>query len=149
MPLNITKANQEELLETARQLTESEGWKRDAVAFAVRRDGGEIICIGVFQDFAGREAEWHGAMIGEKLSPEVIQAMVALAFNPRFLNLKRVYAPVAESNRAAQIVALKCGYDFEYRKRGGAAGGEDAIVFSITPESAGKAAAIGPNRNAA
>ena len=132
MPLNITKANQEELLTTAMQLTQSEGWKRDAVAFAARRHSAETdSAIFVFQDFVGGEAEMHFATIRGHITRDLVEAWKYLAFHPRLLGLRKLWIPIAASNKAAQRAALGAGFDFEYRRRGGAAGGEDAIVLSL------------------
>lgn len=142
MPLHLSKANQPDLLAAALSLTQSEGWHADAVAFAARRDPARPPCaIGVFQCFAGKEAEWHCAMAEGRVTRDVMTAFLSIAFHPRFLDLKRVFAPVAASNIAAQRAALASGFQFEFRKRGGAAGGEDAIVFSIAPPSGGLATA--------
>lgn len=150
MPLSLTKANQEQLLTDALRLTQSDGWKADAVAFSARRHGAAEPCaIAVFQDFAGGEAEMHYATTAPHMTRDVIEAFKTLAFHPRFLGLKKLWIPVAASNKAAQRAALGAGFDFEFRKRGGAAGGEDAILLSMTPPAAGQAAAMGPKRNAA
>ena len=142
MPLTLTKANQEQLLEAAMQLTDSTGWKHDAVAFAARRDGVDHPCaIAVFQDFAGGEAEMHYATTAPHMTRDVVDAFKTLAFHPRFLGLRKLWIPIAASNKKAQRTALGAGFDFEYRKRGGKAGGEDAIVLSIAPETLGQAAA--------
>jgi RimJ/RimL family protein N-acetyltransferase len=150
MPLNLTKANQEKLLADAMSLTRSTGWKDDAVAFAARRDGAENPCaIAVFQDFTGGEAEMHYATTAPHMTRDVVDAFKAIAFHPRFLGLRKLWIPVAASNKAAQRAALGAGFDFEYRKRGGMPWGEDAIILALTPDEAGMAAAMGPKRNAA
>lgn len=134
MPLSLTKINQEKLLADALELTQSEGWKSDAVAFAARREGADTeSAIFVFQEFAGGEAEMHFATIRGHITRDLIEAWKYLAFHPRLLGLRKLWIPIAASNKAAQRAALGAGFDFEYRKRGGAAGGEDAIVLSLAP----------------
>jgi RimJ/RimL family protein N-acetyltransferase len=114
------------------------------VAFAAKEQGEEDPCaIVVFQHFAGREAEVHVVTIGRKMTQRLLDAYLKLAFHPNFMGLKKCYAPIRESNIIAQRFCLAAGFTFEFRKRGGAAGGEDAIVMSITPDSKGLAAAKG------
>jgi len=146
MPYHFTKANQAELLERAKSLTNCAGWAPDAVAFAAREKGEEDIrAVAVFEYFNGGDADIHFATIGQRMGPRLVDAYLKLAFHPNFMALNRVFAPIAASNIVAQRVALAAGFQFEFRKRGGAAGGEDAIVMSITPQSKGLAAAKGLN----
>ena len=146
MPYHFTKANQAELLERARALTGSGAWNVDAVAFAAKESGEEEPCaIVVFENFVGGDADVHVATIGRKMSQRLLDAYLKLAFHPKFLGLNRAFASIAESNIVAQRFCLAAGFTFEFRKRGGAAGGEDAIVMSITPQSKGLAAAKGLN----
>lgn len=145
MPVHLSKADQEALLATAAEVTASAGFHADAVAFGARRDKEQGLCaVGVFQSFAGGEAEWHFGMLSGRVSRDVMRSFLTLAFHPRFLGLRRVFAPIPESNVVAQRAALAVGFKFEFRKRGGAAGGEDAIVFSMAPEELGLAAAKAP-----
>lgn len=132
MPYTLTKTNQDALLEAAATLTSSEGWFKDAVAFAaMKEEGAEPCAIGVFQNFAGRSAEFHFSTIGTRLHKKLLEAYLTLSFHPKMLGLGRLFAHIPASNVAAQRAALSVGFQFEYRKRGSAAGGEDAIVLSL------------------
>lgn len=140
MSLHLTRKNQFELLTAALPLTGSAGWRDDAIAFAAMHgEDGEPLAIGVFQGFAGGEAEFHfGAT--DNLTRGIVDAFKVLAFHPRGMNLERAWVPIAASNRQALRAAIGAGFEVEYRKRGGMAGGEDAIVLSMTRD-AGMAAA--------
>lgn len=134
MPYTITKTDQESLLEAALTLTGSEGWHKDAVAFGASKVGTrDVTYIGVYQNFAGGEAEIHFSTIGTRLNKQVLEAYLTIAFHPKMLGLKKLVANVAASNLQAQRACLGLGFQFEYRKRSSAAGGEDAIVLSLTP----------------
>lgn len=136
MPYTITKANQNDLLEAALTLTGSKGWFADAVAFAAKPSpDAEPVAIAVFQNFAGGGADVHFATIGTRLHKNLLEAFLTLAFAPRMLGIKRLFSHVAASNIPGQRASLGVGFQFEYRKRGSAAGGEDAIVFMLEPVS--------------
>lgn len=134
MPYSITRENQDRLLETALILTKSEAWHKDAIAFAVREQGeSESACIGVFENFAGGSADLHFATVGQRLNKRIVEAYKFIAFHPRMFGLNRLFASIAASNLAAQRACLHVGFQFEYRKRSGAVGGEDAIIMLLTP----------------
>lgn len=132
MPYSLSKINQDALLEAAATLTKSEGWFKDAVAFAAKQapDAGPV-AIGVYQNFAAGGADLHFATIGSRLHKKMLEAYLTLSFHPNMLGLKRLFAHIPTSNVAAQRAALSVGFQFEYRKRASAAGGEDAIVLSL------------------
>lgn len=134
MPYSITRANQEHLLNTAMILTQSEGWHKDAIAFAAKQEGkSESACIAVFQNFAGGSADLHFATVGQMINKPIVEAYKFIAFHPRMFGLKRLFANIAVSNATAQRACLHAGFQFEYRKRSGAAGAEDAIVMMLEP----------------
>ena len=131
--MHFTRQNQDALLQAAIAPTRSIGWKQDAIAYAAL-DGsdGPLKIIAVFQDFVGQEAEMHIAVIsGARPTPEFVKAMMTLAFHPRALNLSRVWTQTHVDDGPAQVAALKVGFKFEYRKRGGFSDGKDAIVLSM------------------
>ena len=135
MPLQISKANQKDLLDIAAEATASEGFMRDAVAFAARFDTEEDLrAVAVFQNFSGQDAEAHFAVLRGRISRKMMETFLTLSFHPRMLGLRRIFAPIPESNVSAQRAALAAGFKFEYRKRAFTEGGEDAIVFSISPK---------------
>lgn len=134
MSLHLSRKNQFELLTKAAILTRSAGWRDDAVAFsASRSEGGPPVAIGVFQGFAGGEAEFHFA--AEILTRGIIDAYKVVAFHPRGMNLSRLWVPIAADNGHALRAAIGAGFEIEHRKRGGMDGGEDAIVLSMTRET--------------
>lgn len=145
------------MLEEAKDLTDSTGWKEDAVtlaAFATADDaaaGKRPVCVGVFQGRDSRTAEFHCGMSGGRaMSREIIRAMAAYAFSENGLGLEILFAPISEHNTNAQISALKVGFEFDYRKRYGAGIGVDAIVFSMRRENVARflpAAARPTDRN--
>ena len=138
MSLKLTKMNQTELLESALEPTGSSGWRDDAVAFGVKGDGDTLTAVAVFQGFGGNDAEFHFAKLGDgSITRGHIEAFSMIAFHHRGLGLKKVWAQIAAHNKAAQRAAVGLGFDFEYRKRAGLEGGEDAIVFSMSRQEAG------------
>ena len=140
MSLHLSRKNQFELLSAALPLTGSSGWRDDAIAFsAARSEGGDPVAIGVFQAFAGGEAEFHFGTT-TRVTRGVIDAFKVLAFHQRGMNLERVWVPIRAGNREALRAAIGAGFEIEHRKRGGMAGGEDAIVLSMSRD-AGMAAA--------
>lgn len=136
MSLHLTRKNQPELLDAALAVTQSRGWRDDAIAFgAMRGADGPVVAVGVFQGFVSGgfdrpEAEFHFGTAG-RVTRGIIDAFKVLAFHERGMNLEKLWAPIAASNREALRAAIGCGFEFEYRKRYGLAGGEDAIVLSM------------------
>lgn len=153
MPFTVTHPKSEDaqadLLSSLLEPTGSSGWARDATAFGIRREAGQITGAAVFQHFAGREAEMHFAILdGTPMTANHIKALELAAFHPRALALEKVWIPIAESNRSALRAAITAGFAFEHRKRAGSDGAEDAIVMSMTRDMAGKVTARPHNRKA-
>ena len=135
MSFHLTRANQADLLETARIATRSEGWRGDAVAFGATPTGRpeDVVAIGVFENFAGTSACFSFAMTeGRRMTRSTVEAYLALAFHDRGLGLEKLWISTTDDNRDAQCATIKIGGRFEHRKRAGLAGGRDAIVFSLT-----------------
>ena len=151
MPLHFNKANQPVLLDLAAEATGSLGWRKDAIAVAVYDRGtpDDLRAIVVFQNIDAYGAEMHFAMMGDhRLGLEVAKGVATIATHPRMMNLPAVWAHISEDNIPAQIAALKSGFQFEYRKRGGAAGRKDAIVMSIRRvEAPANVAPVKPTEN--
>lgn len=155
--LYFSLSHRDAMLEAAKDLTASTGWKADAVtlaAFATAEGaaaGESPVCVGVFQGRDASTAEFHCGMAdGWRMSREIIRAMAAYAFSPAGLGLEVLFTSVAERNVRAQIVDLKVGFEFEYRKRCGAGIDEDAIVFSMRRDNVARflpAAARPTDRN--
>jgi RimJ/RimL family protein N-acetyltransferase len=140
--MHFTQSNQAEMLAAASAATESLGWSKDARAFGAIRDDGALVAVAVFENFTGKTADLHFAMLnGSKMGAETVSAIVQIAFHPRALDLDRLWTVTSEDNRAAQVAALKVGFQFEYRKRAGLWHGKDAIVFSMGRAGAPLAAA--------
>ena len=137
-----TKEGQSELLEAAMLPTGSTGFKSDAVAFGVKEGSDALSAIAIFEGFGGGEAQFHFAMIDRSpITRAHIKAFIMLAFHHNAFGLKKVWANIASSNRAAIRAALALGFDFEYRKRAGFDGTEDAIVLSMSRPMPGVVAA--------
>ena len=141
--MHFSRRDQSTLLALALGPTGSIGWRDDAIAFAAFKDAeSEPVAVAVFQAFTGNEAEIHFATIsGGRVTAEIVAALGTLAFHPRAMNLGRVWAVIAEDNAPAQVAAIKTGFRFEFCKRGGFAGGKDAIVFSMMRAGTHQAAA--------
>jgi hypothetical protein len=144
MPLVISQKNQEDLLIKAAAATRSIGWDQDAKAFGlmVHKDGA-VSMVAVFQRFTKpSEADLHLAKIEDgSMTRGEIEAVVMIAFHPMGLGLQKLWVSISDTNRPAQRAALAVGFDFEYRKRGGFLGQEDAIVMSMSRPDAGLASA--------
>lgn len=144
MSAEFYRTNQTELLKAAKVATKSTGWRNDAVAYGMRYgDDAPPVAIVVFQAFEGGAAEMHfGMMNGHQMGPELVQATFLLAFHPRAFGLNTLFAPISIKNVAAQVAALKVGFQVEYRKPAIAPGAEDAIVFGMRRwEASGETAA--------
>lgn len=140
--MHFTQRDQENLLATAAEHTQSDGWAPDARAFGAMRDDGSMAAVAVFQNFAGHDADLHFCMIdGARMGAEVVAAIVTMAFHPRALNRERLWVQIAADNKPAQVAALKVGFEFEYRKRAGFRGLKDAIVLSMRHSGPSQAAA--------
>lgn len=133
MPAEFYKTNQTDLLEAAKVATKSFGWRDDAIAYGMRYGADQPpVAVIVFQAFEGPGAEMHfGMMNGHQMGPELVEAAFLLAFHPRAFGLKTLYAPISIKNVAAQVAALKVGFQVDYRKPSIVPGGDDVIVFSL------------------
>ena len=131
--MHFSRSNQPALLAAATGPTNATGWSDHAIAFGIsHQPGGDLIGVIVFDEFRGEEAELAFAMFdGRPLSMTVIEAIRHLAFHPRTLNLKRLWARIAADDRRALSAAIRCGFEVEYRRRAGYAGGKDAILLSM------------------
>lgn len=129
--MHFSSKDQAALLEAAKAVTRSTGWKRDAMAWGIY-DGEDLRALVVFQGFAGHGAEVHfGMMPGRKVGKDVMRGIISMAMHPRGLNLSHLMAPIAADNIPAQVAALKCGAQIEARVRGSLWGGGDAILFVL------------------
>lgn len=132
--LTFTRADQDDILAKAARATASTGWANDAIGFLAQDrsfDPPRDVAVGVFQRFEGDTAEFHFAMLEGRIRMDVMRAMRFVAFHAMLLNLAKVWAIIPERNTTAQVAALKAGFAFEHRKRGGIVGGGDAIVLSM------------------
>lgn len=135
MPYIISKSNQDRLLEAAATLTQSEGWFKDAVAFAAKnQETGSVDAIAVFQNFRAGGAEFHFALVGKPMSNSIIKAYLFTAFHPKALNLRSLDAHIVADNSKAQRAALGVGFKFQYVKPKAAAGGADCVVMRLDRE---------------
>lgn len=140
--MHFTRANQTEILTLAAEVTNSDGWRADAIGFAATPAPGntDYRAVAVFQNFDGDNADVHFGMTGgRRLGAEIVKAFMMVALSPRMLNLKTVWIQIAEANVAAQVAALKIGAVFEHRKRMAAPDGTDLVILSYRqPKTAAK-----------
>lgn len=130
--MNFTRRDQPALLQAALAPTGSLEWRPDAVAIGGHAEDGSLAVVAVYQNFCGGEAELHLAVFGRHLlNRTIIGALAMLAFDPRFFNRSKLWCSIADDNPRAQAAALRSGFRFEYRKRGGFMGVEDVIFFSM------------------
>lgn len=151
MSYQISRSNQKALLDFVARETETYGWKADAVAWSVApktAEGvGPVMAAGVFENFSGpgRAADFSFAMIpGYRMNRGIIEAFLNLAFNPRALNLDRLWMQAAADNLISQRALLAIGAQFQFRKQAGAGNGSDAIVFLMTRPGAAAPPAKAP-----
>lgn len=132
--MHFSRSNQKALLEAATSPTNAQGWSDNAIAFGISHEPkGDLIGVMVFDEFRGREAELAIAMFnGRPLTLTIIEAIKQLAFHPRFLGLGALWVRIAHDDRRALSAAIRCGFEVEYRRRAGYAGGKDAIMLSMT-----------------
>lgn len=134
MALHFTKANQSGLLNIAAEATASHGWRKDALALGAYDQGNpdDLRAVVVFQNIDAHGAEMHFAILGNhRVGPELIRSIAVVATHPNGMNLPSIWVHIADDNIPAQVAALKCGFQFEYRKRSSAVGWKDAIVLSV------------------
>jgi hypothetical protein len=144
MSYTISQKNQKNLLTRVSVETGTLGWKSDAVAFSVARSTApeDLLAIGVFENFAGKEADFSFAMLtGHRMNVGIIRAYVNVAFHPRALDLDRLWMMATDENLISQRSMLAIGATFQFRKRGSAANGSDAIVMLMTRPTAFEPAA--------
>ena len=129
--MHFSRKDQGALLDTAKSVTASSGWRSDAVAWGIY-DGADLRAVAVFQGFAGDGAEFHFGMLpGRRIGKDVMRGIISMAMHPRGMNLSRLIAPIPVENTSAQVAALKCGAQIEARVRGSLWGGGDAILFVL------------------
>lgn len=130
-------ANQKAHLQAALALTGSDGFMEDARAVAAYRPGhdgeaDQIRAAFVFECFRGGRAELHFGMAdGAPLTQDLVQAVIMIAFTPKFFNLDRLMCRVPAYNARALIALIKIGFQMEYRDRASVTGGADAIMLSL------------------
>lgn len=120
--------NQAGALEDARHQTGSDGWMHDAVALQVWR-GPDIMAIIVVQNFAGTSVDGHLATYSPRwCHPEALR--VVYGYLRMRCRIERLRIPMVRSNTAAQIAALKAGFQIDGVILSGSCNGSDAIVMS-------------------
>ena len=137
MSYKLTRENEPFLLRHVEDVTRTAGWKADAVAYgAIQKTapgfGAPLVAAGVYENFAGREADFSFAMFpGYQINRGIIEAFKALSFHPMGLNLDRLWMMASDENTLSQRLILHIGARFQFRKRAGASDGSDAIVFLL------------------
>lgn len=143
--MHFSRRNQDQMLEFALQATGSTGWMNDALAISVASPpSSDLLGIAVFQNFRRDEADFHFVLIAPRMGRRLIEGYAEVAFNPRFLGLRHLWAHISEANTPAQLAALRAGFVFEHRLRAGFDGLTDAIVMRKTALNAAFAAARHP-----
>lgn len=142
MTTKFVTTSQASMLETAKKLTNSPGFMRDAYAISAYQNGFEgnadyLKGVIVFEAFRlNRSAEFHFGMAFDRpLSIDIIQMGVTVAFHPKLFNLERVVTRTPVSNVKAICALLKMGFQIQHRENGALANGGDVIVSVLTRES--------------
>lgn len=135
MPIHMTRANQTDLLSRAAELTDCHRWAHDAAALGMYDDAEKtsLRAVIVVENRTAYGADLHFAMEpGRRINRQIIAHMVlVLMTHAAGLRIPRLWAHIAASNAPTIALCVQCGFQFEYRKRGSAAGEEDAIVMSL------------------
>lgn len=137
MSYRLVRDHQKFLLAHVQDETGTAGWKSDAVAYgAIDKNAPEgrdpLAAAGVYENFAGGEAEFSFAMLpGHRINRRIIEAYMGLSFHMMGLNLQRLWMMASDNNVLSQRLILTIGARFQFRKRAGAADGSDAIVFLL------------------
>lgn len=115
------------LLRWAAVMLGQNGWTADAVPIGLVEEGtGRIVAVAVF-NMAHDDTIWlHLATDNAKRWARHIGPVLAYGFS----RAGRIVGRIAAGNVAAQILALKAGFEFEGRERM-ALGGRDVVVFSM------------------
>lgn len=154
MPVTITKLDQPYLLATAADLTGGGHFMHDAIALGFYDDPDltSLRAVIVFDCLRGQDADVHLAMApGRRMTRHLAQQLVMVAMiHPAGLRRKRLWAQIRASNKQAIAAAVGAGFEFEYRRRGSALHGEDAIVLTMTapPVPSGTLRPIKPPQDA-
>lgn len=133
--MKLTVNNQEKLLAWAASQLKTSGWPDGSQAIGVieRRDGQLPIlrAVLVINAHYGDRCSVHIASDGARrwATADVMTRISAYIHLGKKVN--RMSAVIAASNVAAQIAALKIGFQIEGRERLGADDGTDGIVFSM------------------
>ena len=104
----------------------------EAVTIGVER-GGTLCAVAIYNLFTDSSCHAHIASDGSKAwaSPGVLAAIFAYPF--RQCGVRRITLPIAASNRASLILAIKLGFQFEGRLIAGC-GDEDEILLGMLAE---------------
>lgn len=133
MPVSFTKADQDDLLLKAADLTGSDGFMPDAVALGVKSDG-ELIAVAVFQNITAAGVEFHYGMISDyKPRRDMLYGLHRYAFD--VLKAPKLTAPIAAWNVPAQIMALKSGFFVAGTITRGAIDGSDSVVMVLLKDA--------------
>lgn len=116
------------VLDAARATTLSDGWMADAVPLVITRGGREVATV-VVQNIAGRRAEGHLATVSPLWCHRDVLDAVFLYLRLR-LGIDLLRIPIPRGNVAAQVAALKAGFEVDGVIRGGSCDGSDAILMS-------------------
>ena len=134
--MHFFRQDQPAILDIAARATGSTGFAADAIGIlSAPTQDATPVAVAVFERFTGRDADLHFAMLDSaRISKTVLQTFIMIAFHPRAMALERLWGIIPAWNIGAQANALRCGFQFEHRKRSGIIGGGDAIVLSLTPQ---------------
>lgn len=146
--IHITQRREKQpaLLSHAAKWTGCNRWAADAAALGFYDDPEyeQLRAVVVLENRSVYGADAHFAMApGRRMTRQMIAHLSLVVLqSPKGLALRMIWAHIAASNTQAIALAVQCGFEFEYRKRGSAAHGEDAIVLSMKrwPDAAGEPA---------
>lgn len=107
----------------------------ETICLGVVDQRGEIHAVVCLNAFYSHYASIHIASNGRRAwaSPQVLRCIFGYAFD--HLGLRRLNCIPSVNNLAAQILALRLGFEFEGRTRCGADDGSDGIVLGMLAEN--------------
>jgi len=127
----------DKLLAWAAERIGIDGFRADAKAIAVLADSGRIQAVVVYDTFSiDRDVGQCCVHIAtDNRRSWATRRTLQILFDYPFetLGLDRITAFVGANNRLAQVLAIRLGFQFEGRERGGARSG-DLVMFGMLKE---------------
>jgi hypothetical protein len=127
-----TTDEQATLLRWAAERIGQDGWIADSEAMGVlEADTGRIRAVGVINNYHDQGAWVHFATAGATPRPLLANLGPFFAYAFQIRNLERITARIAVDNLAAQVFALRLGFEVEGRERCGFRGRDLGIYCML------------------